>query len=263
LQYLPIFKKLKPVMEISKFTLNKLVITLFLLTLIPDVYSESPYKKTFYNNFINREMYKWGNVIHTIEAGKPLVTVDQKLEMINYYYGYTGYLTGRKQYDLAAPMINKAEKLIHQVLQVSPKNATAFAFKGSFLGFRMAMSRIKTFTLSRESLSDINKAYDLDPHNVQALIDMGNILYYSPRLFGGDKEEALTYYVKGIHILEKNRDTDQNWVYLNLLTTVALAYDKTGRTEEARQTCVKILRNEPNYRYVKEVLYPGILTKTR
>ena len=250
-------------MEISKFTLNKLVITLFLLTLIPDVYSESPYKKTFYNNFINREMYKWGNVIHTIEAGKPLVTVDQKLEMINYYYGYTGYLTGRKQYDLAAPMINKAEKLIHQVLQVSPKNATAFAFKGSFLGFRMAMSRIKTFTLSRESLSDINKAYDLDPHNVQALIDMGNILYYSPRLFGGDKEEALTYYVKGIHILEKNRDTDQNCVYLNLLTTVALAYDKTGRTEEARQTCVKILRNEPNYRYVKEVLYPGILTKTR
>jgi len=250
-------------MESSKFALNKLIITLLLLTLIPDVYSESPYKKTFYSSFINREMYKWGNVIQTIEAGKPPVTVDQKLEMINYYYGYTGFLIGRKQYDLAGPIINKGDKLIHQVLQASPKNATAYAFKGSFLGFRMAMSKIKTFTLSRQSLSDINKAYELDPHNVQALIDMGNILYYSPRLFGGDKEEALTYYVKGVHILEKNRDTDQNWVYLNLLTTIALAYDKTGKHEEARQTCVKILHNEPNYRYVKEILYPGILEKTK
>jgi len=51
-------------------------------------------------------------------------------------------------------------------------------------------------------------------------------------------------------------------VYLNLLTTIALAYDKTGKHEEARQTCVKILHNEPNYRYVKEILYPKILEKT-
>jgi tetratricopeptide (TPR) repeat protein len=250
-------------MESSKLTFNKLFITLFLFTLVPEVYSESPYKKTFYNSFINREMYKWGNVINTIENGKPMTTVDQKLELINYYYGYIGYLIGKKQYDTASPMINKGEKLIHQVLQVSPKNATAYAFKGSFLGFRMGMSKFKTFSLSRESLSDINRAYELDPHNVQALIGKGNILYYSPKLFGGDKEEALTYYLRGLRILEKNRDTDQNWVYLNLLTNIALAYDKTDKPGDAKLTCVKILHNEPNYRWVKDILYPRLLEKTK
>jgi len=247
----------------SKFRLNKLVITLLIISSTSGMYAETPYKKALYNTFVNREMYKWGNVIHTIETGKPITTIDQKLDLINCYYGYIGYLIGRKQYDVAGNMINKGEKIIHQVLQASPRNATATAFKGSFLGFRMGMSKIKTFSLSRESLSCINRAYKLDPQNVQALIDKGNILYYSPKFSGGDKEEAINYYLNGCRILEKNRDTDQNWVYLNLLTTIALAYDKIDRPKEARLMYEKILHKEPNYKWVKDELYPQILERSR
>ena len=245
----------------SKLTLNRIFIILFLFTLAPEAYSESPYKKTLYNAFINREMYKWGTIIHTMETGKPITTVDQKLELINYYYGYIGFLIGKKQHDDAGIMINKGEKLIQQVLQASPRNATAYAFKGSFIGFRIGISKLRTFSLSRESSSYIDKANELDPQNIQALIDEGNMLYYSPKFFGGDKEEALRYYSKASKIIEKNRDTDQNWAYLNLLTTIALAYEKTNRPEDARITYVKILRNEPNYKWVRDVLYPRLQHK--
>lgn len=247
----------------SKFTINRLFLTLLLLIPVPEVFSESLYKKPLYTTFVNREMNKWGNIIHTMETAKPITTVDQKLELINCYYGYIGYLIGKKQNNAAAGMITKGEKLIQQVLQSSPKNATAYAFKGSFLGFRMAISKLRTFSLSRESMSDIDRANELDPQNIQALIDRGNLLYYSPRLFGGDKEEALDYYLKASKILEKNKDTDMNWVYLNLLTTIALAYDKTGRPNDAKLMCVKILRKEPNYRWVKDTIYPRLLDKTR
>jgi len=250
-------------MEFSKSTINKLFLTLFLFTLAPEVFSESPYKKTFYNSFINREMYKWGSIIHTLDTSKNTATIDQKLEVINYYYGYIGYLIGKKQHDIAGTMIIKGEKLIHQVLLASPKNATATSFKGSFLGFRMGMNKFKSFGLSRESFADINRAYTMDPQNVQALIDKGNILYYSPGLLGGDKEEALKYYLKGSRILEKNRDTDQNWVYLNLLTVIAMAYEKTDHPDQARQICEKLLHKEPNYRWMKDVYYPRILEKTK
>ena len=250
-------------MDTSKFTLCKLFFTLFLFTLAPEVYSDSPYKRTFYNTFINREMFKWGNIINTIENSKSVTTVDQKLELINYYYGYIGHLIGKKQFDVAGNMINKGEKIIHQVLVVSPRNPTAIAFKGSFLGFRMALNKIKAIGFGRESFALINKAYELDPQNVQANIDKGNILFYSPGLFGGDKEEALTYYLKGSRIIEKNKDTDQNWVYLNLLTVIAMAYDKTDKTVEAKLTCEKILRKEPNYKWVRDILYPRILEKAR
>jgi len=249
-------------MEFSKSTINKLVLTLFLFTLAPEIYSESPYKKSIYNSFINREMYKWGPIIHTLDTGKP-TTVDKKLELINYYYGYIGYLIGKKQNDVAGNMIIKGEKLIHQVLLAAPRNVTATSFKGSFLGFRMGLNKYKSFGLSRESFANINRAYSMDPQNVQALIDKGNILFYSPGIFGGDKEEALKYYLKGSRILEKNRDTDQNWVYLNLLTVIAMAYEKTDQPEQARQICEKLLRKEPNYRWIKDVYYPRLLEKTR
>jgi tetratricopeptide (TPR) repeat protein len=249
-------------MGFSKFSLHKLLLTLLLFTITSEIYSESSYKKNLYNSFINREMYKWGNIIRTIDTGKS-TTVDQKLELINYYYGYIGYLIGKKQNDIAGNMIPKGEKLIHQVLLVSPKNATALAFKGSFLGFRMGISKIKTFALSRESFADINRANALDPQNIQALIDKGNLLYYSPGILGGDKEEALKYYLKGSRLLEKNKETDQNWVYLNLLTTIALAYDKTDNPLQAKLICEKLLRKEPNYRWIKDVYYPKLIVKTR
>ena len=254
--------KKKQHMRCSKFTLNIVVLTLLLFTIAPEIYSETPYKKSLYNSFINREMFKWGNIIRTMDTGKS-TTVDQKLELINYYYGYIGYLIGKKQNDIAGKMIPKGENLIHQVLLVSPKNATALAFKGSFLGFRIGISKLKTFALSRQSFADINRAYALDPQNFQAIIDKGNLLYYSPGILGGDKEEALKYYLKGSRILEKNKETDQNWVYLNLLTTIAMAYDKTDNPLQAKLICEKLLRKEPNYRWMKDVYYPTLLEKTR
>ncbi|MDP4239219.1 MAG: hypothetical protein Q8904_07100 [Bacteroidota bacterium] len=250
-------------MENTNRILHKIILPLILLTLVPEIYADSPYKKTIYNTFINREMYKWGNIIHTIETSKPPTTIDQKLELINYYYGYIGYLIGKKQYDIAGNMITKGEKLIHQVMAASPRNATAYAYKGSFMGFRVAISKLKTLSLSYESLAEINHAYKLDPQNVQALIDKGNILYYSPKLFGGDKEEALTYYLRGERILERNKDTDQSWFYLNILTNIALAYEKTDRPEDAKHIYEKILQKEPNYKWVRDILYPKILEKTR
>lgn len=241
---------------------NKIIFTLFLFVLAPEIYSETPYKRTLYNAFINREMYKWGTIIQSMETGKPETTVDQKLELINYYYGYTGFLIGKKQYKVAEIMINRGEKLIHQVMKASPNNATVYAFNGSFLGFRMGISKLKVFSLNRESLEDINKAYKLDPQNVQALIGKGNVLFYTPALFGGDKEESLKYYLKALRILENNKDTNQNWVYLNLLTTIAMAYDKTDRPKDAKLICEKILRKEPNYKWIKDIYYPGILEKS-
>lgn len=246
----------------SNRAFNKLVLTLILFTFTPDIYSETSHKTAFYNAFINREMYKWGAIIQNIETNKPAMSVDQKLELINYYYGYVGYLIGRKQNTMAENMINRGEKLIRQVLIASPNNATGYAFKGSFLGLRMGISKFKALSLSRESLDDINKACKLDPQNVQALIDKGNVFFYSPALFGGNKEEALKYYLKGSRIIENKKETDQNWVYLNLLTTIALAYEKTDRPKDAKLIYEKILRKEPNYRWVKDILYPNILEKT-
>ena len=250
-------------MEWNNSTLNKLFATLILLTLATAAYSESTYNKSIYAAFITHDMAKWEKVIRTIEGTKATNTVDQKLELINYYYGYIGWLIGQKKFASAEKLIPKGEKLINQVLSVSPKNATAYSFKGSFIGFKIGIDKCKAIYLGSDSKNSINKAMQLDPQNVQAIIDKGNLLYYSPRLFGGDKKEALTYFLKGVKLMERNKETYQNWVYLNLLTMIASVYEKTNKLGDAKLTYEKIMRNEPDIKWVKDDLYPQLLAKIK
>ena len=56
----------------------------------------------------------------------------------------------------------------------------------------------------------MNKALELDPQNIQAIIDKGNQLFYAPEMLGGDKKEALTYFLKAANILEKKKETNEN-----------------------------------------------------
>jgi len=247
--------------ELSPF--YKIIIPLVLLAFTSQAFPESPYKKSIYSAFITHDMIKWESAIRTMEASNSTNTIDQKLELINYYYGYIGWSIGKKKYAEAEKFIPKGEKLINQVLSVSPKNATAYSFKGSFLGFKIGIDKCKAIFLGSESKNYINKALLLDPMNIQAIIDKGNMLYYEPYFFGGDKKEALNYFLKGAKIMEKNNDTYQNWVYLNLLTMIANAYEKTDNLEGAKLIYEKIMRNEPDILWVKNGLYPNLLAKIK
>ena len=208
-------------------------------------------------------MHKWEALIRTLENSNELNSVGMKLDLINYYYGDIGYLLGIKQYDRAETLIEKGEKLIKEVLRQSPDNATAYSFKGSYLGFRIGINHYKAIFLESDSKAYVNKALKLDAGNVQALIDKGNMLYYAPHLLGGDKEKALDYFLKAAYLLEKNKETYQNWVYLNLLTIIASAYEKTGNMKQAELTYEKILRIEPNITWVRDDLYPKFRTRLK
>jgi tetratricopeptide (TPR) repeat protein len=250
-------------MNNSKLFANTLVISIIIFSFSTNTFSQTAHNKSIYVAFIHRDMNKWENVIHVMESSKSVNTIDQKLEFINYYYGYIGYLIGKKEVVKAEKMITKGEKLIDQVLHDSPKNATALSFKGSFMGFEIGTCKYKAMFLGSESKNCVNNALKIDPENVQALIDKGNILFYAPKIFGGDKKEALVYFLKGARIIEMNKETDQNWVYLNLLSMIASAYEKTGKLAEAKQVYEKILLNEPDLVWVKNDLYPNLLAKIK
>ncbi len=217
-------------------------------------------KVLIYSAYINGDMHKWENIIISIEKHKP-ATVDEKLELISYYYGYTGYLLGIKNYDKAALYVDKGDKLIADVLKYSPKNATAYAFRGSFIGFRIGMSKFKAITLGPESNRNIERAFELEPANIQACVDNANSLYHTPRIFGGDKQQSLKLFLKAAALLEKNKLTEQNWFYLNVLTLTAKNYESLGQLQKAKQIYERILHISPDYKWVRNELYPSVLRK--
>ncbi len=248
-------------MERQKYKYKRLILFILLTLFTSIVFSQTAYQKIVYHAYTSGDMSKWIAVINTIEKNGETKTVEQKLELINYYYGYIGYLLGLKKYDQAEKIMAKGDKLITAILSVDNQNATANAYKGSFIGFRIALSKFKAITLGPESASYINKAFEKDKNNVQAIIDKGNIYFYTPALFGGNKNEAIKFYKHGIEILEKSGHTHYNWFYLSSLTTLAKAYEKINKPKDAIAIYKRILKIEPEFNWVKNNLYPELLKK--
>jgi len=224
-------------------------------------WAQSANQKIIYKAYINSDMTSWANTIRSIETNTPPASIDQKLELINFYYGYVGYLIGQKKNELAKKEISVAQKIINDVLKSSPKNVSAMAFKGSFMGFEMSINKLKSISLGTESLSCINKAYEADPRNIQAVTDKANALFQAPALFGGDKKEAIKVYLKAINLIESSKSADQNWLYLHILITLGKAYEKQNNLSAAKMIYEKALHKEPAFRLVKENLYPALVFK--
>lgn len=220
-------------------------------------YAQSDYGQTIYRAYINGDLNGWKSVISEMENTE--LSDSGKLELLNYYYGYIGYLIGKDEKKSAEAYIKKGDKVINELLKKNPDNAAANAYKGSFIGFKLGLNKLKSVTLGPQSMKYIDKAYRLNPKDVQAIADKGNMLYYAPRLFGGNKKEALSYIEKAVARLEETGNASGNWFYLNLLTLLAQYYEKQGRKQKAIFTYEKILEIEPDFKWVRDELYPDIM----
>lgn len=208
-------------------------------------------RKVSYNAFVSGKMDNWKHVIVEIEnIQNPCKT--EQFELIRYYYGYAAYLIGIKEKKKAKVYVNKGDKLLNEILKLEPNDATALAFKGSFTGFKIVLNKWRIVTLGPESIRYINKAYKIDPHNIQAITDKANLLYFTPGLFGGNKKEALAFFEKSIAKIEAHENTENSWFYLALLSLLAEHYEKEGHSEKALATQRKLFSIEPNLKWVKE-----------
>lgn len=239
-------------MERKKYILRSLALIVS-LTMSLSIYAQHKYAQAIYDAYINGQMDKWSQVISDMESEK-LTTVNDKLELITYYYGQTGYLIGSNQKAQAKSNITKAEKLIDEMIVVESSNATLLAFKGVFLAFQMSINKLKTPILGPLSMKYIKTAYETDNNNIQALSDMGNMLYYAPTLFGGDKQQGIAYIERAIQSIEKRQLTYKNWHYLNLLVTLARFRKEMGENKAATDIYKKLLEIEPNFMWVRKGL---------
>lgn len=218
----------------------------------------SLYSKLIYKSFVCGDMKEWVRVIHEMELDESISFV-KSFELLNYRYGYTAYLIGNNREQEASDQVRKAETQISSLLSNNPYNAELYAYRAAFLGFKIALSKFKAITLGPKSLKALKQGYSINPENPRVLLEKANSLYYTPSIFGGDKDEALKFYRKATFQFEKHGDTLQNWNYLNTMAMLANALVESGEKREARDLCTKILAIEPNFKWVRDKIAP--LTK--
>jgi len=248
-------------MEGAKYTTRLALVIITLLLSVQLGFSQSAYRDSIYKAYSRGKMDKWYDLMQTCEKNANKDNVEEQLELINYYYGYTAWLVGAEKHDTAENYIEKSEEIIERLLDESPEDPTLLAYKGAYIAFTIATSKLKAVYLGPKSMRYINKSIALDPENIQGNIEKGNSMYYRPPAFGGDKTEAIEYYVKAVKSFEKQGLDVNNWMYINTMTALGQAYEATNQIQQAKVCYEKIIRIFPNFMWVEDELYPDLLKR--
>lgn len=213
-----------------------------------------------YQAFISDRMEGWDHVIVSLSGRKASLSDKQLGELVNYYYGYTGWIIGEGQKKKATRYIGEAEAIIDQLLVKHPETPEWHAYKAAFIAYKISINKMRAAFLAKESTAYIDRAIELGPDCQQGWIEKGNGMFYTPKLLGGSKEGARQAYEKAIRIMEKDPESiEHNWLYLNVLMMLGQSYEKTGNTTMAKSIYEKTLRIEPEFTYVRDELYPAFI----
>ena len=213
---------------------------------------------SFYENFKSGNMIKWKHAMDSLEPRQK--TTKDKLDLINFQHGYIAWCIDKDRIREAEEYIEKSEELIQHLEHEKYMLSALYAYKAALTGFKIGISPCKAPFIGPESLEYAHKSVNVDPSNAFGYVQLGNIAYYTPALFGGSRKEAMQYYLKALHLMEsQNSMTIYDWNYLNLLATIINAYIELEHYQPAKHYCMKILSIEPDFDWVRNNLYPQVL----
>lgn len=241
---------------------KKYIILSFVLLLFPTfVWSAKNYKEEIYKAYIDGDMERWKLLLEDMDAQASVLTVSIE-DMINYQYGYIGWCVGVGRKTEAKRWLDKLEPLLESLEKQQTRPALVGAYRAAVIGFKIGLDTYKAPFIGPKSIEYAKRAMRLDSGEAMGFIQYGNILFFTPSMFGGDKPGAIAYYKEAVAKMEaKALQTQKNWNYLSLLAVLATAYYETGDREKALLVLEKCLNVEPNFKWIKNELYPHYKNK--
>lgn len=210
-----------------------------------------------YRAYVGGNMNHWKRIIDSMER-IPQKSNAIRLELINYQYGYIGWCLGQKKKTVAEAYLATAEANLSVLEKQHYCMSDLSAYKAAFLGYKIGLAPYKAPILGAQSMEKAQTALKLDPNSALAYNQLAHIQFYMPVLFGGSKEKAIEYYWKGIKLMEKEADDQQNWNYLNMLVSLIKVYQKEEKYKDAIIVARKTLRSAPEFEWVKNKLLPEL-----
>ena len=237
----------------------KYKIIILLILLVPEL--KASYRSEIYNAYINNRMDLWKDVMDRIDSIEDK-GYDLVLELVNYQYGYIGYCIAFNKKNEARNYLDLAEENISFLEKQKFRLSSIYAYKSAFYGLRMELNVLTVPYYGLKSIKYARLALEADSTNYLAYLQNGNVQFHMPASAGGSKKEGIRYFLKAREILEKDSDNvKENWNYLNLLTVIGQSYYTLNEYSSARDVYEYILLLEPEFTYVRDDLYPGLLKK--
>jgi tetratricopeptide (TPR) repeat protein len=222
------------------------------------VYAENM-SKIIYDSYVDKEMTIWKSVIDSLQVEKELgkLSVDQKWELLNYQYGYVAWAISKKKTmkHEAEAYLDVAKENLSELVEANGKTSLSNAYNAAFVAYEIGITPIKAPFIGLKCMKYGETALKQDSLNHFALIQYGNIMNYMPAAFGGSKDKALLYYKKAKEVMRGDDSLyKENWLYMNLILTIADIYKNKKDYESTKQYYLEALELEPGYKFVEELM---------
>ena len=221
------------------------------------------YRSELYQAYLTERMDNWKELIDRMEQEYEESSDPGLLYgLLEAEYGYMGWLVSWKRKKEAEEILNSAVRHMELLSERGLEDARVLSLKGAFFGYQIMLDPLKAPSLGKKSMEANEKAMTLDPNEPQVWLEKANMDYYRPAIFGGSKRQAVPSYEKAVRLFEASPErTRENWVYLNCLAGLGIAYENTRKYSEAGRVYRKLLELEPSFKWVKEDLYPQFQEK--
>jgi len=209
------------------------------------------YRCAFFESYRAGSMAPWPGLIAEMEKAKS-TDLAWQIEMVKAMYGLVGYEIGSRNKDLARVYVNKADGYLDKLLKNYPNNAQIHSLAGAFYGYKISLAFYMAPFYGPKSLSQINKAIELDPTEPTGYIEKGNSLQYRPAALGGDKNEALRLYRKALKLMEGRNDLSCNWQQMLLRAFILKTLYETNQTAEANAFMQEMQKDYGSMDWIKQ-----------
>ena len=186
----------------------KKIFTLLLLfsVCIASTQAESNYREKTFDLFVSGNILQWEGLIDQMKTDPDFQSLENKEELLSYYYGLVGHLIDIKEKKHAREILDEALTIITPLVQQNPQNGRLAGLMANFQGYQIALSPLKATTLARSMLRYARNAEEMAPEDPEVNIWSANILFYMPDAFGGNTKQSKEYYCKALQLYDKDED---------------------------------------------------------
>jgi tetratricopeptide (TPR) repeat protein len=193
--------------------------------------------------YLHNDMQAWKAHVDTI--------VD-----LPYEYGYCAALLDQDK-EAAKPYVQRFRQHVEAAQKTLPKGHYEMYMSAVYvyeLRLHESFHPVKSLDLAREAVK-------LAPNDPMALTYCGTALFYAPKPFG-NKKEALQLFHKAEQLFQ-----DQQWYNCwwrpAAMMYIAQCYDKAGDIEKAVRCAQELLRQYPEYEYIKYDYLPALILRAQ
>lgn len=250
-----ILHRLSRLILVIRMTFSILLILLFCSAICCAQFTD----EQLYKAYLDSDMSVWRTYITTTDWER--LDTDERKRLINYEYGFVATAIDEKD-----PQAEDFLRRFREHVEAEYRNrhipeAHYYMYMSSVNAYDFMLNKSRLFSSGLESFKLVKKAAKLAPDDPFVLTLKANVDFYAPSAFGGDKEEALVMFLRAAKLFRERTDYHMLWNYASLRMCVAQCYDKAGDRQRAIDECRAILREIPDFAYIRDTYLPSLLAQ--